>query len=248
MKNTAILESLVRVSEIIVSAAVAILLAIVCSSAASAQEKTISLFDGQTLNGWVTLDDKPITKGWEVVDGAIHLQVGKKRAGSIKTTRLFENFILEFEWRIAEGGNSGVKYLVVKSPSDRGRRYYGCEFQLLDDKKHKNGRVPRKTAGSLYDLYAPAADQKKLKPVGEFNHSKVVVDNGRLEHWLNGKKIVAADIGSKDWQKRINESKVSSVKHFADGPGAILLQEHLSEAWFKNIRITLLPKKEKRKP
>jgi len=213
------------------------------SSDVVTEGEPISLFDGKTLGGWVTLNDEPITSGWDVVDGAIHVVIGEERSGHIKTTRRFENFDLEFEWRIAEGGNSGVKYLTKESDSDRGRAYYGCEYQLLDDDKHKNGRTPTKTAGSLYDLYAPDDAQKQLKPIGEFNHSRIILDNGQIEHWLNGKKIVEATIGSEDWQTRISKSKVSSVKDFANGPGVILLQEHLSEAWFKNIRITLLPKK-----
>ena len=202
--------------------------------------ESISLFDGETLNGWVTLDDRPVTRGWDVVDGAIHVKVEKERSGYIKTTNTFENFVLEFEWRVAEAGNSGVKYLAKESDSDRGRAYYGCEYQLLDDAGHKNGRTPTKTAGSLYDLYAPDQEQKRLKPLGEFNHAKIVVNNGRIEHWLNGRKIVEATIGSEDWQTRFSKSKVSSVKDFAIGPGVILLQEHLSEAWFRNIRITEL--------
>ena len=157
------------------------------SSSTVADEPFISLFDGKTLDGWVTLDDQPITKGWEIVDGTIHVKVEKARSGHIKTTRTFENFVLEFEWRIAQGGNSGVKYLAKESDSDRGRGYYGCEFQILDDKRHKNGRTPQKTAGALYDLYAPIADQKHLRLIDEFNHSRIVVDNGRIEHWLNGR-------------------------------------------------------------
>lgn len=219
-----------------------IALAVLGSPAYAADEPFIPLFDGQSFGGWVTLDDKPVGKGWEVVDGAIHLRAEKERAGSIKTTRTFENFELEFEWRIAAGGNSGVKYLAKESDSDLGRGYYGCEYQLLDDQKHKNGKTPNKTAGSLYDLYAPDDKQKQLKPIDEFNHSKVVVDHGRIEHWLNGKKILEATIGSKDWQAKVQASKLSSVQDFANGPGAIMLQEHLSEAWFKNIRIRPLAK------
>ena len=200
-------------------------------------EEKISLFDGETLEGWVTLDDKPVTKGWRVDNGTIHLEHGKERAGYIKTKRTFENFELEFEWRIAKGGNSGVKYLAKNSESNRGWRYYGCEFQLLDDEQHKNGRKPLTSAGALYGLYAPAADQKQLKPIGEFNHGRIVVDNGHVEHWLNGRKIVEATIGSDDWQKRVKKSKVSSVKDFASGPGVILLQDHRSDVWFRNICI-----------
>lgn len=225
---------------------VTILLVLALHSVSSANE-FISLFDGETLNGWVTLDDRPVTRGWEVVDGTIHVKVEKERADSIKTTRVFENFELEFEWRVARGGNSGVKYLAKESRSDRGVGYFGCEFQLLDDGNHKNGRTPNKTAGSLYGLYPPSAGQKKLKPLNEFNQSRVVVDNGHLEHWLNGRKIVDATIGSQDWNARVAKSKVSSVKDFAVGPGVILLQEHLSEAWFRNIRIRPLPKATGRK-
>jgi len=207
----------------------------------NARGETISLFDGKTLDGWVTLDGKPITKGWEVVDGVIHLKIEKDRPGHIRTTRTFENFELEFEWRVAEGGNSGVKYLVKESQSDLGLRYFGCEYQLLDDDNHKNGRTPTKTAGALYELYAPLPDFKRLRPLGEFNHSRIVVDNGRIEHWLNGRRILKATIGSKDWQAKIDDSKFSSVKDFASGPGAIMLQEHLSEAWFRKILLTPLP-------
>jgi hypothetical protein len=199
--------------------------------------ETISLFDGETLNGWVTLDDKPVTRGWDVVDGAIHVKIEKERSGYIKTTRTFENFVLEFEWRVAKGGNSGVKYLAKESDSDRGRAYYGCEYQLLDDKRHKNGRTPTKTAGSLYDLYAPDKEQRRLKPLGEFNHARIVVNNGRIEHWLNGRRIVEATIGSEDWQTRFRKSKVSTVKDFAVGPGVILLQE-LTDRMMHELRET----------
>lgn len=206
-------------------------------------EDSISLFDGKTFDGWVTLDNKPVTKGWEIVDGAIHVIVGKQRSGYLKTTQSFENFELEFDWRIAPGGNSGVKYLAKESDSKFGVGYFGREYQLLDDKNHKNGRDPKKTAGALYDLYQPDAKVKELKPIGEYNHAKIVVDNGHIEHWLNGQKILEATIGSEDWQGRVKKSKLSSVKQFANGPGVILLQEHLSEAWFKNIRIKPLPAK-----
>lgn len=220
---------------------VVLLLAVLSPENNSAAEP-ISLFDGKTLDGWVTLDGKPVTKGWEVVDGTIHLNRKAGRGGYIKSTQAFENFELEFEWRIAKGGNSGLKYLAKNSPSNRGKRYYGCEFQLLDDKNHGNGRNPLTSAGSLYGLYAPT-NEKTLKPVGEFNHSKIVVNQGQIEHWLNGKKILEAKIGSDDWQKKIRKSKFNSVKDFADGPGAILLQDHNAEVWFKNLTIKPLSSK-----
>ena len=206
------------------------------------------LFDGQTFEGWVTLDGKPVPDGWEIVDGTIHLTSGKKRAGHIKSTQLYENFVLEFDWRIAAGGNSGVKYLLKKPTPKPGKIDFGCEYQLLDDDKHPNAKSANKTAGSLYDLYPADAKQKRLKPVGEYNQAKIIVDNGRIEHWLNGKKVVAATVGSADWNAKIATSKFRNVGGFAVGPGAIMLQDHGAEAWFKNLRITPLPTKTSARP
>jgi len=207
----------------------------------AAAGEPVLLFNGKNFDGWVTTDGKPVNDGWEVVDGVIHLKSQKARAGSIRTTRTFDSFELEFEWRVAPGGNSGVKYMARELDSPFGRHFLGCEYQLLDDAGHTNGRTPLTTAGSLYGLYPPDSAQKHLRPLGEFNQARIVVDHGRIEHWLNGKRIVAAVIGSEDWEKRFAETKLAGVTGFARAPGVILLQEHLSEAWFRNLRLTPLP-------
>jgi hypothetical protein len=157
----------------------------------------IPLFDGRSFAGWVMTDGSPVNDGWEVVDGMIHLKpVAGPRPGSIRTTAVFENFELEFEWWVAAGGNSGVKYRAREADSPFGRHFFGCEYQLLDDAGHKNGRTPEKTAGSLYGLYPADPVAKQLRPEGEFNQGKIVCDDGRIEHWLNGRKVVEAVIGS----------------------------------------------------
>jgi len=202
--------------------------------------KPIILFDGETFDGWVMADGSPVNDRWKAVDGAIRLTNGRERAGSIRTTRMFQNFVLEFEWRVAPGGNSGVKYRVREADSKFGRNPYGCEYQLLDDARHKNGKNPLTSAGSLYGLYAPDSDLKHLRPIGEFNEGKIVLAGDHIEHWLNGQKIVEATIGSDDWEKRLRRSKVASVENFGGEEGFILLQEHLSEAWFRNLRLTPL--------
>lgn len=212
------------------------------SSVAPKGRSEISLFNGRNFDGWVMTDGSPVNDHWEVIDGTIHLKPhAGSRAGSIRTIEAFECFELEFEWRVGIGGNSGVKYLAKEAESPFGRHLFGCEYQLLDDVGHKNGRTPAKTAGSLYDLYPADPAAKELRPAGEFNHARVVCKDGRIEHWLNGKKVVEAVIGSDDWEARRRRSKLAEVTDFARGPGVILLQEHLSEAWFRNLRLTRLP-------
>lgn len=220
-----------------------------CGPTIAAAEKPgepILLFNGRNFEGWVMTDGSPVNDGWEVVDGEIHLKpFDGTRAGSIRTIETFGSFELDFEWRVAPGGNSGVKYLAREAKSRFGRNFYGCEYQLLDDKGHKNGRKPLTSAGSLYGLYPPDPAAKQLRPIGEFNRSRIIVDGDRVEHWLNGKKIIEAVIGSDDWEARFRKSKVADVADFARQPGSILLQEHLSEAWFRNIRLTPRPHRDR---
>lgn len=204
--------------------------------------ESVVLFNGRDFDGWVMTDGSPVNDGWEVVDGAIHLKPQQRRAGSIRTEKVFGSFELEFEWRVAKGGNSGVKYLAREADSPLGRHFFGCEYQLLDDLGHKNGRTPLTASGAIYGLYPPEPARKHLQPLGDFNRAKIVVDDQRIEHWLNGEKIVEATIGSDDWETRLRQTKFADVAGFAQKPGVILLQEHLSEAWFRNLRLTPLPK------
>jgi len=196
----------------------------------------ISLFDGKTLNGWLAANGKPPTQGWDVVDGAIHHRKG--RGGHLLSERQFADFELRFEWKIAQGGNSGVKYRTARTP----RGLYGCEYQLLDDPNHPNGKNPKTRLGALYDLYAPDEDAKQAKPVGEYNQSRIVAQGSKLEHWLNGKKVLDVDTASDDWKTRIGRSKFRTVDGFAaNKPGSIMLQDHGDEVWFRNIEIRPLP-------
>ena len=206
-------------------------------------DDNIAAFDGQSLEGWVTQEGRPVTKGWEVVDGMIHLDTSAGRAGHILTKEEFGDFDLAFEWKVAKGANSGIKYRVRWYDTRKGRRPLGCEFQLLDDANLKNAQNPVNSAGALYDLYAPSAD-KPLQAVGQWNKSRILVHQGHIEHWLNGKKIVEADIGSADWHKRIAKSKFAKIDRFAEEPrGAILLQDHKGEVWFRNFRFKALDAK-----
>jgi len=157
----------------------------------------VALFDGESLAGWTTADGEPVSKGWKVEEGEL---VRTARAGAIYAEGEFEDFVLEFEWKIAEGGNSGLKYRVQYYEKGLWGRpgWLGCEYQLFDDAKFKTPK-PLGSAGALYALYPPN-DKKQLNPPGEYNHSKIVVCGTRIEHWLNGEMIVAADTSSDVWQ------------------------------------------------
>ncbi len=213
-----------------------LLLACVCcavaSSIAVAADRSLELFRHGSLKHWMSPQGKKIAGGWEVTDGVIHRV---SRAGHMITKEEFTDFDLRFEWKIARGGNSGIKYRV----NWYGDRLLGCEYQLLDDERHRNALNPTKTAGALYDLYAPHSS-KRLKPVGEYNSGRILVRGQHVEHWLNGQKIVEAEIGSDDWDCRVRKSKFSEYSGFAEKTsGRLMLQDHGGEVWLRNVVLTI---------
>ena len=194
------------------------------------------LFDGKTTKGWRGYGKKEFPAGWKVVDGAITLV--DKGGGDIMTVDQYDNFEFSIDWRIAEGGNSGIMYRVAEKT---GAAPYvtGPECQILDDERHpdgKKGKDGNRLAGALYDLYGPS--KKVSKPAGEWNTAKVVLDGNKVEHWLNGEKIVEAEIGSADWNARIAASKWKDAAEFGKvAKGHIDLQDHGDKVEFRNIKI-----------
>ena len=156
--------------------------------------------------------------------------------GDIFTEKEYANFILEFEWKISEAGNSGVKYRFGKY----GNANIGAEYQVLDDDKHPDGKVGKKRqSASLYDVLEPN-DEKKLNPVGEWNQAKIVVKGSHIEHWLNGKNVLQVDLNSDEWKSALARSKFKRAEDFATKPGKIMLQDHGDKVWYRNIRIAEL--------
>jgi hypothetical protein len=202
-----------------------------------AKENEEPIFDGRTLHGWTTLDGSPITEKWEVVDGMIHLKPSGKRRSSIVTKREFCDLDLTFEWKIAPGGNNGLKYRVRQYDG----RALGCEYQILDDEKYGKRITLRQSSGALYGLFEPNPD-KHLNPPGEFNSARIVIRGNKVEHWMNGRLIVSATIGSDEWKARLAESKVSDIKDFALNPcGKLMITDHGGEVWYRKLELHVPP-------
>jgi len=206
----------------------------------------ISLFDGETLTGWKRYNADEIGPLWSVEDGAIkcdgkgHGEGSPEFGGSLISIETFGNFELEIEWKISEGGNSGIIYHAVEKPEYSHAYVTGPEYQVFDDPPPSgDGSSGRNTTGSSYDMYhAPAA--KKLNPPMEWNASRIIYEDGKVEHWLNGEKIVEFDESSDDFKERYNKSKWSS-EQFPDWnaykEGSFVLQDHGATVWYRNIRI-----------
>lgn len=192
-------------------------------------------FGGVSLAGWTDANGQPVGTRWEAANGTIHLHPGEERAGPIVTRREFGDFEMEFEWKIAPGGNSGLKYRVRSYDG----ALLGCEYQILDDLGYDEPLDPVQMTGALYGLYAPAED-RTLAPAGSWNRAKIVVWNDRIEHWLNGKQVVSAAVDDADWRARVANSKFNDRNEFAlNRRGRIMLTDHGSEAWYRNFRLRL---------
>jgi Domain of Unknown Function (DUF1080) len=195
-----------------------------------------TLFDGSGVSGWRNFRGAGVNPGWTVEDGA--LTVAAPGAGDIITIEQFENFELAFEWRISEGGNSGVFFNVVEGDHDTVWRT-GPEYQLLDDARHADGAEADHRAGANYDLDAPSAAASR--PVGEWNEARLIVDHGHVQHWLNGQLIVDYQLWTPQWEAKVAASKFATMPDYGRAhSGHIALQDHGDRVWFRNIRLRAL--------
>lgn len=192
------------------------------------------LFDGKTTKGWRGYKKEEMPSGWKVVDGSLTRVEG---GGDIVSYEQFGNFELLIDWKVAEGGNSGIMYHVQETePSPY---MTGPEYQVLDNERHPDGRSKLTSAASCYGLYPPTKDV--CKPAGEWNHTRIVIKNGHVEHWLNGEKVVEYEKGSDEWNKKVAASKFSKYPNFGKPKeGHIDLQDHGDKVEFRNIKIRTL--------
>ena len=221
------------------------------------------LFDGRTLAGWrgVGYDSVP-TAHWVVLNGSIKKvasgdvpRVADGRplvGGDLMTVDSFADFELQFEWKVTSGANSGVKYNVSEAMSmaqggagTQGGPTHsalGFEYQVLDDARHEDGKLPSHRSGTLYDLIAPNVATPNgallIDAVGEWNHSRIVFRGTHGEHWLNGMKIVEFDLGTARMDSLLAISKYKSIPGFGQKrTGHIVLQDHGDEVYYRSIKL-----------
>jgi hypothetical protein len=197
------------------------------------------LFDGKTTNGWHTFKQQSFPdKGWVVEDGWLHCLGkggGNKGGGDIITDAEFGDFELQWEWKQAPAGNSGVKYFVTETRNAA----LGHEYQMIDDAREQdaNSADGKHVTASFYDVLKPAA-ALPTRPAGEINQSRVLVKGDHVEHWLNGVKVLEYECGSEAVKTAVAASKFKTTAGFGNRiKGHILLQDHQSEVWFRNVKI-----------
>ena len=197
----------------------------------------VTLFDGATTKGWRGFGARAVPAGWSVADGALAFTPGVG-GGDIVTEEQFDDFELELEWRISEGGNSGIFFRVEEGGHDAVWRT-GPEMQVLDNARHRDGRSPLTSAGSNYALHAPARDV--TRPVGEWNRVRLVVRGAHVEHWLNGEKLFEYELWSPEWEALVADSKFASMPGYGRSRrGHLALQDHGDRVWYRGIRVRAL--------
>jgi len=209
------------------------------------------LWDGQSTKGWrgAKLDGFP-QKGWKIEEGILTVLAAdgaeSGNGGDIVTTDEFSNFELSVDFKMTDGANSGIKYFVDTELNKGNGSAIGLEFQVLDDRRHpdaKQGKNGNRTVGSLYDLIraenlTTGARRKNFKGTNNWNNARIVVKDGKVEHWLNHVKVVEFDRFSQTFKALVEKSKYEKWENFGRLPaGLILLQDHGNEVAFKNIKI-----------
>lgn len=208
-------------------------------AAQAGEPKWIQLFKGDDASGLRPYGgEEGLAPGWKIEKGTLHALPTQPRKDLI-TKETFQDFQLEFEWMVSPGGNSGVMYR-VKEKAGSPPWHTGPEYQILDDALHHDGKNPLTSAGALYALKAPNID-KTTAQVGKWNVSRIVMNKGRVQHWLNGAIVVDYVWSSDDIQARIRESKFAKLPGFmGEAEGHIVFQHHGQEVWLKDIRICRL--------
>jgi hypothetical protein len=216
-------------------------------STEEAEQGFYLLFDGVDAEGWRGYNKETVPGAWEVVDGALHCQgsgrgeAGAEDGGDIIYDKKFSNFHLKLEWKVSEGGNSGIFYLGQESPEYETIWRTAPEMQVLDNARHPDamlGKDGNRQAGSLYDLI-PAKPQN-AKPAGEWNAVEIICYKGTVVHKQNGETVLEYHLWTPEWEALVADSKFPGLnENWADvaKEGYIGLQDHGDDVWFRSIKI-----------
>jgi hypothetical protein len=209
------------------------------------KEGFVLLFDGKTTDNWKGYNQPAFPeKGWEVKDGLLHC-IGSGageaggRGGDIVSVDKFSNFELKMDWKISEGGNSGI-FILAQEKDGQPMYESSPEMQVLDNDRHpdaKLGKNGNRKAGSLYDLI-PAKPQN-TKPAGQWNSVSIICYQGTVVYNQNGVNVVEYHLWTDAWKKMVSDSKFKDWNDFINiaKEGKIGLQDHGNDVWFKNIKI-----------
>ena len=193
------------------------------------------LFDGERVTGLRGYKEVGLPNSWEIVDGTLKTIPGY--GVDLISVDIYNNFELELEWKVPEGGNSGIFYFATEEGDYIWQS--APEMQVLDDKKHSDGKNTLTSAGALYAMIAPP--KSVVNPVGEFNQVRIKVKDNHVEHWLNGTKVVEYEYQSDAMWELVAKSKFNTMPLFAKASeGHIGIQGDHGEIWYRNIRIRKL--------
>jgi hypothetical protein len=203
----------------------------------------VLLFDGKSTNGWHSYNKNSVTKNWAVVDGTLMMDPklkDKDNFGDIVANSEYENYEFTADWKISEGGNSGIIFDIKEDPRFHDTYNTGAEMQVLDNIKASDNKKENHLAGLLYDMYGNAA-LSKPKPAGEWNHARIIQNKGHLTFYFNGIKTLDTQYGSDEWKNMVSNSKFKTWPNFMTSPnGKIAFQDHGHEVAFRNIKIKIL--------
>lgn len=201
------------------------------------------LFDGKSVSGWHKYGGKPVGGAWKVEEAALVLDPTHKNdwqvldGGDIVTDRVFKNFHLKLEWKIAQNGNSGIMFYIHEDTAKYKWPWMSApEMQVLDNNGHADSKIIKHRAGDLYDLIA--CKEETVRPYGEWNQVEIRCVNGQLDFWLNGVNVVSTQLWGEEWKKMIAGSKFAKMNGFgAYSQGKLGLQDHGDKVWYRNIKV-----------
>jgi len=207
--------------------------------------KWVDLFDGKTMDGWRTYLHDTVTAAWTVEKGVLTFDptgLSKEQKGSLVTEHEYEDFELQLEWRISEGGNSGIFIGVQESDRHYSVAFTGMEMQILDNIAGKDRDVETHLAGAFYDMYGSRSTSLP-KPVGQWNKVRIVQYKNHIQFWLNGVSTAKANLESASWNELVNRRR-EMYPGFIDFAkrlkGKVALQDHGDVVSFRKIRIRTL--------